>query len=234
MTIQTVDLRGTIPGHRAFERRPALLTPQAENRTMDGVEQQLPFESLGYARIPMLCTADELEELRKLIPTRANSLRTEVEILDRDMVRGLALHGRARAAVVAVRPGSEELLSAQWYCKPASSPGAIIPWHQDRAFWPPERVPTIVTWIALDDANRANGCMVVRPGSHASLQIRKHAVDEASGIRACSIAGTAESEFMELPAGSGFMYHERLIHRSDGNATSAPRRAIVLGWGEPA
>ncbi|MCR9248239.1 MAG: phytanoyl-CoA dioxygenase family protein [bacterium] len=188
------------------------------------------FEERGFAAPSRFCSVSDARTVAELLPATAVVGRTVVQALERDAIRDFEITETARDAVVAVHDREWGLAFAQWYCKPAASPHAVIPWHQDRAFWRPERGLTLTTWIALDDATEANGCVVVRPGSHLESTIREHVADPDSEVPSCSVAGTDESVAMELRAGMGFVYHERLIHRSGGNRTSQPRRALVLGW----
>ena len=188
------------------------------------------FEELGFATTPGLSPESEQASLRGLFSASPGSLRTVVHTLDRQLVRGFETCANARESLDAIAAGPWTLEFAQWYCKPPASPLARIPWHQDRAFWSPERGLTLTTWIALDDTDETNGCMVVRPRSHGGTEIRTHAPDRETGVPSCSVEGTDDDVAVEASAGSGFVYHERLVHRSGGNATNAPRRALVLGW----
>ncbi|MEM1451081.1 MAG: phytanoyl-CoA dioxygenase family protein [Planctomycetota bacterium] len=188
------------------------------------------FEELSFAITPGLSPESEQARLRGLYSAPPDSLRTVVHTLDHQLVQGLETCANARESLDAIANGSWSLGFAQWYCKPPASPLARIPWHQDRAFWPPQRAHTLTTWIALDDVNEANGCVVVRPRSHGEGKVREHVPAPGTSVPSCSVEGTHDSMAMELSAGSGFVYHERLIHRSGGNATNAPRRALVLGW----
>jgi ectoine hydroxylase-related dioxygenase (phytanoyl-CoA dioxygenase family) len=40
-----------------------------------------------------------------------------------------------------------------------------FPWHWDNTYW--GGAPKVSTWVALDDADEANGCLQLVPGSHA-------------------------------------------------------------------
>ena len=61
---------------------------------------------------------------------------------------------------------SISIFRAMMMNKPAGK-GTYLPWHQDAGdVWKLDRDPTVTTWIALDPANRMNGCVQVIPGSH--------------------------------------------------------------------
>ena len=185
---------------------------------------------MGYLRVRGLVPDPELERLRALFAVPAQSRSTVVRSVDPGAVEGLAAFGSARRAVESVVGAPVRVEFAQWYCKPARSLQSVIPWHQDRAFWSSRRPPTTTAWIALDDCRTVNGCMHVLPRSHGGSSLRAHAAVAGSSIRGCSVDVTEVEIPMEIEAGEALLYHERLVHRSGGNATDAPRRALVLGW----
>src|SRR5690606_7534102 len=60
------------------------------------------------------------------------------------------------------------LWSSHFICKEPSI-GRATPWHEDSAYWEGrfDTFSGIVTiWLAIDPADRANGCMKVIPGTH--------------------------------------------------------------------
>ena len=54
---------------------------------------------------------------------------------------------------------------AQLFCKPGKD-GMEVPMHQDGQYWPIRPLATCTMWLALDTADRNNGCLEVIPGSH--------------------------------------------------------------------
>lgn len=190
----------------------------------------LSFDEHGFHVVPALAPSDELAQLRAFFSAEDVDGRTLVHRLSPVQVESTETFARARTAVASMGGGAPRLEFAQWYCKPAAAPGADIPWHQDRAFWTPRRGPTVTTWIALDETNAANGCMRVSPGSHLGQRLREHSADPATTIRTCTLEPHEREAAIELRAGDALVYHERLVHRSGGNETDAPRRALVLGW----
>ena len=54
----------------------------------------------------------------------------------------------------------------QIFCKPGSD-GMEVPMHQDGQYWPIRPLATCTVWLAIDDSDRENGCLItVIPGSH--------------------------------------------------------------------
>jgi hypothetical protein len=41
-----------------------------------------------------------------------------------------------------------------------------VQWHQDYAYWPLSAPAGVTLWLALDDADEANGCLHYIPGTH--------------------------------------------------------------------
>lgn len=116
---------------------------------------------------------------------------------------------------------------AMFMNKPAHQ-GTLLPWHQDRWNYL-DRDPRITTWTALDPATKANGCVQVIPGSHKSGLINP---DHPSGFlnaeQAAHYSRSEEIVYLELEAGEAVLLHNWLLHRSDTNTTSIPRRAFSV------
>ncbi len=49
--------------------------------------------------------------------------------------------------------------------------GKRVSWHQDASYWPLSVSKVASAWLALDDADLANGAMQVIPGSHLNAQV---------------------------------------------------------------
>lgn len=120
---------------------------------------------------------------------------------------------------------SISIFRAMMMNKPAQQ-GTHLPWHQDGGdVWKLDRDPLVTTWIALDDATRANGCVEVIPGTHrlGLLSTNGSTVQPADVERYCPEEAVVP---LELKAGEGLLLHNWLIHRSGINHTNAPRRAL--------
>lgn len=121
---------------------------------------------------------------------------------------------------------SISIFRAMMMNKPAGK-GTYLPWHQDGGdVWKLDRDPLVTTWIALDAANRMNGCVQVIPGSHRLGLLSKNgstlspeAVEHHCPERAIT--------HLEVEAGEALLLHNWLVHRSDVNQTGSPRRALT-------
>jgi ectoine hydroxylase-related dioxygenase (phytanoyl-CoA dioxygenase family) len=117
--------------------------------------------------------------------------------------------------------------------KPATVGGANH-WHQDAPYWPPltPKDEQVTAWVALDDVDEENGCMVMVPGSHLwgdhvrwleSLKVIEGMPAEFGG---------ASIQVRPCPVKKGHVhYHHSLTwHGSGANRSGRPRRAIALHY----
>lgn len=115
--------------------------------------------------------------------------------------------------------------------KPAAI-GGVNMWHQDSPYWPiltPKDVQ-LTAWVALDDADAANGCMSMVPGSH---RWGDHGTifGRMPGFEA--LPGTYEGHKVEtrlcpVEKGAVHFHHPLTWHGSHANTSGRPRRAIAL------
>eukprot|EP01130_Rhizamoeba_saxonica_P004340 TRINITY_DN1776_c0_g1_i4.p1 TRINITY_DN1776_c0_g1~~TRINITY_DN1776_c0_g1_i4.p1 ORF type:complete len:144 (-),score=24.68 TRINITY_DN1776_c0_g1_i4:30-461(-) len=105
------------------------------------------------------------------------------------------------------------------------SQSIVSHWHQDRQGYYP-------IWICLDDVNRHNGTMNVKPGWHHKLKPHQC---ECSTINFHEL-GILQDDFekdtiyYELPAGSAGIHTALLPHTAGSNQTDSDRRVIVLRY----
>lgn len=125
------------------------------------------------------------------------------------------------------------LWSSHAFCKPPSM-GAAVPWHQDGQYWPLKPMATCSAWIAIDASGPENGCLRVIPGTHASgLLAHRREPDKALALDAAvdpASCDTGTAEDIVLPPG-GLSFHDvHLVHGSEPNRSSRPRRAMVFRY----
>jgi phytanoyl-CoA hydroxylase len=109
--------------------------------------------------------------------------------------------------------------------------GAEVGWHQDATYLYTRPVTVMGLWIALDDADRDNGCLMALPGAHRGpLRERFHhagdrlvteTLDEAPWPDIPPVA-------LEAPRGSLVVLHGLLPHASAPNRSARPRHAYAL------
>ena len=115
--------------------------------------------------------------------------------------------------------------------------GGKLAWHQDYAYWPLATPTAVTCWIALDDANSANGAMMVAEGSHKlgeKLPVEfgdgsSFMHDERPGIGEVTTPEVAGLEAVgyELKAGECGFHHALLWHASGPNTSPNPRRGFI-------
>ncbi|MGQ0650700.1 MAG: phytanoyl-CoA dioxygenase family protein [Betaproteobacteria bacterium] len=111
--------------------------------------------------------------------------------------------------------------------------GLPVAWHQDAAFFPIEPMRTFTLWLAVDDADRENGCMQVLRGSHRARLVQPHVVD-ASGetVLALQLPGPAAGEAVdvEVPAGWYSVHDPYIVHGSPPNRSARRRCGITIKY----
>ena len=120
----------------------------------------------------------------------------------------------------------------QLFCKPAHQ-GGNVAWHQDYSYWT-RTIPMqhLTCWIALDDANTENGCLMYVPGSHNWGLLNKPEL--AGEVDAIQNFLTPEQKRnfkpipIELKKGYATFHHPLLLHGSGENISDRSRRATVL------
>jgi hypothetical protein len=128
---------------------------------------------------------------------------------------------------------SIELFTEKLNVKRAKTGGPIV-LHQDYPYWTENsdgagEIATAI--IFMDDANRANGCLEVLPGSHARGEWPRQKVD-GFGSMEMELEGFDESQLVavEVPAGSLVLFGSLLVHRSLPNLSEHDRRALLYSY----
>jgi phytanoyl-CoA hydroxylase len=124
----------------------------------------------------------------------------------------------------------------QFVAKPPHKPDAVFHWHQDLGYWPKTPDPrTASFWLALDDTDEANGCLMFVDGSHREPMLRGHA--PLLGDRSQShtmVAHVDPARDVIRPArlrrGDATVHHERALHGSGGNTSDRWRRGYVVAF----
>lgn len=121
----------------------------------------------------------------------------------------------------------------QLFCKPAHH-GGVVAWHQDYSYWTRTRpMQHLTCWVALDDANKENGCLHYVPKSHNWGLLEKPNLAGDMEKLNDYLTEAQKKEFMnkvaiEMPKGYGTFHHPLLVHGSYENKSDRSRRAFVL------
>ncbi len=111
--------------------------------------------------------------------------------------------------------------------------GGAWEWHQDYGYWYNDNClyPNMIScMIALDAANKENGCLMVIPESHKLGRIDHGTVSGQVGADCTRVAEIKQHlgvHYCEVPAGSALFFHCNLLHASEANLSDRPRRAYI-------
>jgi ectoine hydroxylase-related dioxygenase (phytanoyl-CoA dioxygenase family) len=169
----------------------------------------------------------------------------EVRILDRhldvEFVWRLATHPRVLHAVEAVLGPDVLLLASNFFCKyPVEERGErFVAWHQDVTYWGLEPPRAITAWLAIDDADEANGCMCVIPGSHRA-GLREHGKSARAGNLLSvnqeipgALVDEAGAVSLPLRAGQMSLHDGMLLHASRPNRSGRRRCGLAVRFTTP-
>lgn len=126
---------------------------------------------------------------------------------------------------------AQPLLLQSMYLFKQPQIGAEVGWHQDATYLYTR--PSTVTgfWIALDDADRDNGCLVVLPGAHHG-PLRERFVREGDQMVTRALDAAPWPDIapvsLEVPRGTLVVLHGLLPHASAHNRSPRARHAYAL------
>lgn len=105
------------------------------------------------------------------------------------------------------------------------------PWHQDWPYWPMNETGAMSIWVALDDVDENNGCMMFVPKTQ-KIKNLKH-VDLVDAHDIFSDAGAAgvdrnTAAIVRMKAGSCTFHDGLTFHYAHANRTDRPRRALAI------
>jgi ectoine hydroxylase-related dioxygenase (phytanoyl-CoA dioxygenase family) len=103
------------------------------------------------------------------------------------------------------------------------------PWHQDYPYWPMNESGAFSIWIALDDVDENNGCMMFVPKSQ-KLKNLKHVdlVDPHDIFSETREADRNTAAIVRMKAGSCTFHDGLTFHYAHSNQTDKPRRALAI------
>ncbi len=111
--------------------------------------------------------------------------------------------------------------------------GGAWEWHQDYGYWYnngclfPDMASCL---IAIDRANKANGCLQVIKSSHKMGRVEHGKTGDQTGAdqaRVDAALDRMELVYCELEPGDAIFFHGNLLHRSDQNTSENPRWSLI-------
>lgn len=212
-------------------------------------EQAAAFEADGYIIVPQFFSGEQIEILHEMAladtAMGASSQRLDAEgvaskvLMSNDISDNVYSAFAANERIVAA---AEQLMSDEVYhfhhkmmLKEARVGGAWE-WHQDYGYWYENQhvmFPDMISVaIAVDRANRENGCLQVLRGSHKCGRIGHGTVGDQSGadmerVQALIDFYNLQVVYAELEPGDGLFFHCNLLHRSDRNRSENARWTLI-------
>jgi hypothetical protein len=138
--------------------------------------------------------------------------------------------------------GAEQLLDDEVYHYHAKMMlkeprvGGAWEWHQDYGYWYQNGClyPDMLSvMIAVDRADRGNGCLEVLRGSHLLGRVEHGRYGEQTGADPRRVAAArARLELVRFEAGPGdtLFFHSNLLHASGPNTSERPRWTLILAY----
>ena len=125
----------------------------------------------------------------------------------------------------------EPLLLQSMYLFKNPGIGGEVGWHQDATFLHSTPITVTGLWIALDDADRENGCLVALAGVHRGpLRQRFRRAGEGTVMETIDRTPwpAAPPTPIEVRRGTLVVLHGLLPHASSANRSARPRHAYAL------
>ena len=113
--------------------------------------------------------------------------------------------------------------------------GLAVAWHQDNTYWHSVQGTDVTTvWLAIDDTDRANGCMQVIPCSHEGYPELDKVSTGGDDLLGLSVEVTPEMESaavcLEMNAGSLSVHDSFVLHGSEANTSGRRRAAYTMRY----
>jgi hypothetical protein len=143
----------------------------------------------------------------------------------RDWMRDARLNGQMTALL-----GREPFaVQTMLYFKPPGSRGQAL--HQDQFYLCVQPGTCMAAWLALDDADEENGCLLVVPGSHTLPVLCTEQADLSRSFTDVTVPVPEALEVRPVPmaAGDVLFFNGSLIHGSAPNRTADRFRRALIG-----
>ena len=122
---------------------------------------------------------------------------------------------------------------SHFFCK-LPGDGKAVAWHQDASYWPLTPSKAVTVWLAIDGADRENGCMRFVAGSHWKGQLTYRPSDPTEHNVLNQTIENVEQYGQpvddELKAGEVSVHSDLLLHGSDANMSLRRRCGLTLRY----
>jgi len=113
--------------------------------------------------------------------------------------------------------------------------GLPVAWHQDNTYWHSVQGTDVSTvWLAIDDTDRANGCMQVIPCTHEGYPEMDKISTGGDDLLGLTVEVTPAMEeaavCLEMNAGSLSLHDSFVLHGSEANTSGRRRAAYTMRY----
>ena len=126
---------------------------------------------------------------------------------------------------------SKPILNQSSYIFKQPLVGGEYLWHQDSTYLLTNPLSCVALWIAIDDANEKNGCLIVKPSSHND-KIRKRVKYIKGKVIKENLVNKEWDENNNIPlsvkTGSIIIFDGSLAHKSSENFSKQSRNTYVM------
>ncbi|MCA9539496.1 MAG: phytanoyl-CoA dioxygenase family protein [Myxococcales bacterium] len=171
------------------------------------------------------------EQGRRRVPAEqaVNKIGHALHDLDQDFAR-ISRSPKLAAIAQALGMRDPRLLQSMYIFK-SPGIGGEVPWHQDATFLYTDPITVLGLWIALDDADRHNGCLWMVPGGHRQ-SLKQRFVRHGEGTRFITLddapLDARGAVLIEVEVGTLVAFPRKAPHRSDPNRSDRARHAYAL------
>ena len=136
---------------------------------------------------------------------------------------------RLNAALTAITGHEPLAVQTMLYFKPAGARGQAL--HQDNFYLKVKGSMCVAAWLALDDCDEGNGCMMVVPGSQDLPILCITRADTAASFTDVTVPIPEGMEVrpVHMKAGDVLFFNGSLIHGSYPNASQDRFRRSLIG-----
>lgn len=126
------------------------------------------------------------------------------------------------------------LFASHYIAKPPGD-GQPVLMHQDGNYWPLEPMEVVTLWLAVDDSDVENGCMLVLPGTHKARRMLEHeGHTDTANVLSSRIPPEEIDESravdVQMKAGSVSVHDPFIVHGSNANRSDRRRAGLTIRY----
>ncbi len=222
---------------------------QTENFSLLNEQNKKDYRENGFIIIKSLFSLNEVKKLRSIaekdmlqteimVKSDQSGNLTKLKMWDRpaDDIYGMfSRNERITDNIELLFAEPVYIYSAKMILKNAREGGAWE-WHQDYGYWYNYGclLPSMNSCIvAIDAANRENGCLQVLRGSHKIGRINHERINDqtvADNEKIQEAVKRFDLEYIEMQPGDALIFDGNLLHRSDSNHSDFDRWSFIVSY----